>query len=213
MNREIKRESLTEQIKSILIQRIEEGTLAPGDRLKELQLADEFGTSQAPVREAIRSLQALGYVEHKLHVGSLVKTFSKREIEEAFQIRQALEGYCLMMPDRETEPLTRGLQTLLERMSRALPGGNVKEFTEADNGFHRTIIDHSQNLRMLEIWKSLKIQLQVIGTIAEAAMPLEELYALHLPIVTALEQGNRERAVRHLSSHYKEIGNYWKQHQ
>ncbi|WP_022667717.1 GntR family transcriptional regulator [Desulfospira joergensenii] len=211
MKDRIKRESLTEQIKSILIERIVDGTLSPGDRLKELQLADEFGTSQAPVREAIRSLQALGYVEHKLHVGSLVKTFSKKEIEEAFQIRQALEGHCLMTRGRETQALVLGLKARLDRMSRALPAGDVRVFTEADNGFHRAIIEHSQNNRMLEIWESLKIQLQVIATIAEAAMPLDELHALHLPIVAALEQGEPELAVKHLANHYEEIGGYWKE--
>ena len=73
----VKRESLTEQIKSIIIERILAGSLSPGERLKELQIAGEFGTSQAPVREALRSLQALGYVEHKAHVGAIVKSFSK----------------------------------------------------------------------------------------------------------------------------------------
>ena len=52
----VQRQSLTQQIQTILIERISNGTLLPGDRLKELQIAQEFGTSQAPVREALRML-------------------------------------------------------------------------------------------------------------------------------------------------------------
>ena len=206
----VNRESLTEQIKSILIDRIVDGDLAPGDRLKELQIAGEFGTSQAPVREAIRSLQALGYVEHKPHVGALVKSFNKKEIEEAYQIREALEGHCLILAEFELEQLAKRLSNYLKDMQRAVNDQDVKAFTQADNLFHQSIVELSGNVNMLSIWKSLKIQLQVFATIVEASMPLEELYALHPPIVAALEKKQREVSARFLAKHYREIGNYWK---
>jgi DNA-binding GntR family transcriptional regulator len=205
----VKRESLTEQVKSILIDRILDGTLSQGDRLKELQIANEFGTSQAPVREAIRSLQALGYVEHKPHVGTLVKTFNNKEIEEAYQIREALEGHCLMLAKIEIAQLVEQLNRHLESMHRALLDDDVKSFTKADNLFHRSIVEFSRNERMLMIWESLRIQLQIIATIVEAAMPLEKLYALHPPIVATLERKHREGSVRLLAQHYQEIGHYW----
>jgi DNA-binding GntR family transcriptional regulator len=206
----VNRESLTEQIKSILIDRIVDGDLAPGDRLKELQIAGEFGTSQAPVREAIRSLQALGYVEHKPHVGALVKSFNKKEIEEAYQIREALEGHCLILAQFEIEQLANRLSSHLKEMHRAVNNQDVKSFTQADNLFHRSIVEFSGNKNMLEIWKSLKMQLQVFATIVEVSMPLEELYVLHPPIVEALERKHRESSARFLAKHYLEIGNYWK---
>ncbi|WP_028585568.1 GntR family transcriptional regulator [Desulfogranum mediterraneum] len=208
-HKRVRRESLTEQIQSILIDRIVEGTLSPGDRLKELQIAAEFGTSQAPVREAIRSLQALGYVEHKAHVGALVKTFSKKEIEEAYQIREALEGHCLIVAEPEISRLSGQLKEQLYRMHQALASHDLNSFTQADNMFHRLIIESSHNRRMLEMWESLKIQLQIFSTHIEAAMPLGELYALHPPIVAALEQQQRQDAARHLANHYRELGRHW----
>ena len=208
----VQRESLTEQIKAILIDRIVDGSLTPGDRLKELQIAEEFGTSQAPVREAIRSLQALGYVEHKSHVGALVKTFTKKEIKEAYQIREALEGHCLILSAEGDADMISGLNTQLQKMHAALRSSDVQSFTEADNMFHRVIIECSKNARMLEIWDSLKIQLQVIATLTETAIPLEFLYSLHPPIVTALEKKHREGSARFLAKHYKEIGKYWEMH-
>jgi len=206
----VKRQSLTEQIKAILIERIIDGTLQPGDRLKELIIAEEFGTSQAPVREAIRSLQALGYVEHKPHVGALVKTYTKKEIEDAYQIREALEAHSLIMADIETPEFAEQLNLQLHRMHEAMVSGNIREFTDADNLFHRTIIECSGNERMLDIWESLRMQLQVIATLVETHMPLEEIYALHPPIVTALEHQHREGSARYLANHYQQIGTYWK---
>ncbi|MGB3211090.1 MAG: GntR family transcriptional regulator [Desulforhopalus sp.] len=204
------RESLTEQIKSILIGRIVDGTLGPGDRLKVLQIADEFGTSQAPVREAISSLQALGYVEHRPHVGTLIKTFNRKEIEEAYAVREALEGHCLILGKIEIDALALQLSIHLESMHKALMEEDVKSFTLADNLFHRAIVQFSGNRSMLNIWESLRMQLQVIATIVEASMPLEKLYALHPPIVASLKKEQREISARFLAEHYREIGNYWK---
>ncbi len=206
----VKRESLTEQIKSILIDRIVDGTLGPGDRLKELQIAEEFGTSQAPVREALRSLQALGYVEHRPHVGAVIKTFNRKEIEEAYQIREALEGHCLILAKIDIEQLAEQLSIHLDSMHRAVMDHDVTSFTLADNLFHRSIVQISGNKNMLNVWISLRMQLQVLATIAEASMPLEKLFALHPPIVMALKKNQREISARFLAEHYREIGNYWK---
>lgn len=208
----VTRESLTDQIKAILLERIIDGSLAPGDRLKELAIAKEFGTSQAPVREAIRSLQVLGHVEHKAHVGAFVKSFSKKEIEEAYQVREALEGHCLLLADMKLDSLARQLRLHLETMKLAMEAGDVKQFTEADNRFHQEIIECSNNQRMLETWNSLKIQYQVIATLAKTSIPLAELYRLHPPIVEAVEKGLRARSAKNLANHYREIGRYWQTH-
>lgn len=206
----VKRQSLTQQIQSIIIERIVDGILLPGDRLKELQIAEEFGTSQAPVREAIRSLQALGYVKHKPHVGAIVKTFTVKEIEEAYQVREALEGHCLILAEIQENMLFSELEKQLQVMKKAVDSNDIKAFTQADNLFHRAIIEGSNNMRMLEVWDSLKIQLQIIATHVEAAMPLTELYALHPPIVEALAKGQRTQSARRLAQHYRDTAVYWK---
>lgn len=208
----IKRESLTEQIKTILIKRIINGELSPGDRLKELQIAEEFGTSQAPVREAIRSLQALGYVKHKHHVGALVKTYTKEDIIEAYQVREALEGYCLTQMDTDTEELAQLLGKQLGKMRGAIAAGNFEEYTRADHFFHRTIIEISKNTQMLEVWRSLGIRLQMLTTFIKTSLSLDEVCNLHTPIYEALAKNNRPKAVALLAEHYREITHYWEKH-
>lgn len=206
----IQRESLTAQIKRILIERIVDGTLAPGERLKELQIAADFGTSQAPVREALRSLHVLGYIEHRPHVGAMVRTYRREEIEEAYQIRQALEGYCLLNSPYDVQVFARRLEACLKSMRKAMKDGDLNSFTHADNDFHRTIVELSGNRSMLAVWEGQRMQLQVMATLMETSVTMEGLYALHPPIVTALsEDTGRSQSLSMLANHYQRIERFW----
>lgn len=208
----IQRESLTAQIKRILIERIVDGTLAPGERLKELQIASDFGTSQAPVREALRSLQVLGYIEHRPHVGAMVRTYRREEIEEAYQIRQALEGYCLLNSPCDVRVFAGRLETCLKSMQKAMKDGDLNSFTHADNDFHRTIVELSGNRSMLAIWEGQRMQLQVMATIMETSVTMEGLYVLHPPIINALStDSGRLQSLEMLASHYQCIERLWEE--
>jgi DNA-binding GntR family transcriptional regulator len=209
MKKVVIRQSLKDQVKSILIDRMIEGDLAPGDRIKELQVAKELGTSQAPVREAIRCLETLGYVEHIPHVGAMVKTFNRNEIEEAYQVREALELHSTeLIPEVQNE-LIRELDEQLALMQSATKENNIRLFTQADNEFHRAIVASCENETMLAMWESLKMQVQVIATLVKASMPLDKIYLLHPPIVDAFKSKSRERASLLLKGHYKILSSYW----
>lgn len=203
------RQSLKDQVKSILIDRMIDGELAPGDRIKELQVAKELGTSQAPVREAIRCLETLGYVEHIPHVGAMVRVFNKGEIEEAYQVREALEVHSTSLAHAPLDDLVEELDEHLDTMLLAAQKGNIRLFTQADNAFHRAIVAYCRNATMLAQWESLKVQMQVIATLLKASMPLDEVYALHPPIVEAFRKHSQDRACLLLKGHYKILSRYW----
>ncbi len=94
-----KRESAREQITKLLLERILNGTYKPVERLIELQIANELETSQAPVREAFRYLEALKVVETESYKGTRVRIISDRELEESSQIwksaRRSLHHHAL----------------------------------------------------------------------------------------------------------------------
>ena len=209
MMKKVIRQSLKDQVKSILIDRMIDGDLAPGDRIKELQVAKELGTSQAPVREAIRCLETLGYVEHIPHVGAMVKTFNQSEIEEAYQVREALEVHSTALIGDSINELVKELDAQLKVMQSATRGNSIRTFTQADNQFHRAIVSYCNNETMLSMWESLKMQVQVIATLLKASMPLEKIYLLHPPIVDAFRSKSRERAALLLKGHYKILSGYW----
>ncbi len=211
MAAQVVRKSLKDQIKKILIERIVDGRLVPGDRIKEMQVAKELGTSQAPVREAIRCLETLGYIEHIPHVGAMVKSFNRQEVEEAYQVREAVELYAVARMHTNRKRLIETLDHCLEEMRKAVEIREIPRFTKADNQFHRAIVDYSGNKTMLAVWDSLKIQMQVVATLVEAAMPLKIIYHLHPPIIEALKRDCCNEASRILADHYQRIGVFWKE--
>jgi len=87
----IRRTVLRDEVKSVLLKRILSGFYAPGDRLVEIRIAQELGVSQAPVREALRDLESVRFVESAPFRGARVRQVRDAELIEVYPIRGALE--------------------------------------------------------------------------------------------------------------------------
>src|SRR5437868_2294867 len=87
----IRRTVLREEVKNVLLERILSGQYAPGERLVEIRIAQELGVSQAPVREALRDLESVRFVESIPFRGARVREVSDAELIEVYPIRGALE--------------------------------------------------------------------------------------------------------------------------
>ena len=85
------RRILREQVKEVLLERILSGAYLPGERLVETRIAQELGTSQAPVREALRELEQLRFVESVPYRGAHVREVSLDELAEVYPVRAAIE--------------------------------------------------------------------------------------------------------------------------
>ncbi len=108
---------LSEQVKGRLLQAILDGRYPPGARIVETRVAREFGTSQAPVREALRDLEALGVVETAPFKGARVRRPSTEELLEAFDVRAILEGHgAVLAMQNVTETELGRLTELIEQM-------------------------------------------------------------------------------------------------
>ena len=88
---DLKRISVAEQIKQELVRRIANGQLPPGTRLTELSIAEEFRTSQGPVREALRQLEVMDIVETQPYKGTYVRAVSIQDMKDAYAVRAPLE--------------------------------------------------------------------------------------------------------------------------
>lgn len=87
------------------------GLLSPGERLVETAIAERLGVSRTPVREALRSLEAEGWVEARPRLGYVVKAISEKEVEEICEIRVAIEGIAIRWAfERDRERLMKGLE-------------------------------------------------------------------------------------------------------
>ena len=138
---EISRSVLSDQVKDRLLQAILDGRYPPGSRIVETRVAREFGTSQAPVREALRDLEALGVVEVTAFRGARVRRPSGAELLEAFVVRAELESLAarLAIP-RITDADLEQLAALRRR--HAATGGRRRSPCRGDRGRRLPRPDH-----------------------------------------------------------------------
>ena len=203
MSLNIEKESLKDKIVSILMQRVIDGELEVGEKLKESHLAKEFGVSQAPVREAIIALVSLGILEHKVNVGARVRAFDKRETIEIYQARDALEAYAISHIKDFDKVGT--LKFHYQQMIKAAKEKDTKQFIVHDQYFHETLLRMSGNTLLLELWKQQYTKSSVQNTVKNFEASLENIVKIHLPIIEAIEVASVTQSQKAVSLHYETI--------
>jgi DNA-binding GntR family transcriptional regulator len=190
----VKRQSLREQVRDTLLRNIISGAYQPGERLVEMKIARDLGTSQAPVREALRELDALGFVVSGQNRGTFVADLWKRGLDEIYAVRGGLEE----LATRLATPLLAGdvtaLQDEVDAMSRAAMAGEIDDLVTHSYLFHRAIIAASGNQLLLNVWQGLHIETRTTITMMAPGLDLMEVAISHQPIVDAIASGDIERA-------------------
>jgi len=199
----LSRTMLREQIRELLLERILGGDLRPGDRIVELQVAQELGTSQAPVREALSELQSLGFVEHEPYRGSRVRRISEKEIAEIYPVRAALEELAAQEAASRLDGEVAELETEFEAMRAAADKGDLNDLAAHDATFHRLIVEAAGNQVLLDTWRTLRVEARVVVTVLKTDIDLHELAELHRPLLDALKEGAPDRAGRALRQHFE----------
>jgi DNA-binding GntR family transcriptional regulator len=197
---------LREQVKEHLLERILDGTYEPGDRLVETRIAQELGTSQAPVREALRELELLRFVESKPFVGASVREVSEDELAEIYPVRAALEEVAAREAALRLGGEVAQLAAEVEAMRRAADTGDTHEQVEHDVRFHRLIVEASGNATLAEVWGSLRVEARTVITLLRTGIDRHELVEMHLPILEALAQGDPDAAGRAAREHVEHFG-------
>lgn len=197
------RAMLGQQIREILLERIFKGELQPGDRIVELQLANELGTSQAPVREALRELQSLGFVEHEPYRGTRVRRITEEELAEIFPVRAALEELAAQEAASRLNGRVEELEREFEAMRAAAGRKDLQDLAGHDARFHRLIVEAAENKVLLDLWKTLRVEARVVVTALKTDIDLDELAEMHRPLLEALAEGSPEKAGRALRYHFE----------
>ena len=152
---------LRELVFEALREAIVKGVLRPGERLMEIQLAEEMGVSRTPVREAIRKLELEGLVAMVPRKGAYVASLSMKDIIEVFEIRGALEGLAAELAaerigDEELEELER----YLVRITETIETDDLSRMVEVDTDFHSELYKASRNERLSQAISNLREQIQ-----------------------------------------------------
>lgn len=190
----INRASLSQQIRDALLERIVSGSLKPGDRLIELKIADEMQTSQAPVREALRELEAIGLIETQRNKGARVRIIDEGELAEIYSIRAELEALAGELTATKSPSSARDLEKVLGRMYKAASKGDEKNFAQLNSEFHSLIVHAAGNRTLIEIWEGLSVRSRTRMNMSRTVADLQSLAASHQDIIDAISSGDAAAA-------------------
>lgn len=192
---------LRQRLKEALLRRIIGGHYHPGDRLVELRIAEEFGTSQGPVREALRELEATGLVTNIPRRGTYVAEVMSEGLREIYTVRGALEEQATRVVTARRACDIDLLQRATDLMRAAALAGDIHGVIEHSVTFHRTIMEAAKNRLLLNIWQSLQIETRTTITMLTQGLDLVEIADSHQPIIDAIRSGDAELAARVAREH------------
>jgi len=198
------RRSIGREIRDAVLLRILEGKLKSGDRLLELGLAAEFRTSQGPVREALRELEALGYVQTVPHRGTRVRDVPATEMRDAFRLRALLEREAAEAAARTAEDWGE-LRAAVEGLESAAAAGDVRKYVKHDHNFHRTLVARSGNAVLMRHWDLVLVPTRILVAIRSGHIDIRKTSTEHRPILEALEQHDAALAGRLVYDHLNQI--------
>ncbi len=202
---------LREHVKEAIMERILSGEYEPGQRLVETRLAREFETSQVPVREALRELESLRFVESEPFRGARVREVSHEELVEIYPVRSAIEEVAVRLATIALDGDVRELERHLGAMERAAADGDRHEQVRSDVAFHETIVDACGNSILGEVWRSLRIEGRTMITTLSIGFELEEIAAIHEPILAAIRAKDPDAAAAAMRRHFAVLGSLLKE--
>jgi DNA-binding GntR family transcriptional regulator len=198
---------LSDRVKEYMVEAVLSGELKPGERIVESSMARQLGVSQAPVREAIRDLVLLGFLESQPYKGTFVRSLSPEELWESYTVRAALESLASRLATSNlTEEDAKALQRILDEMMDAARQRDQDSLVQLDNHFHETILQISRNQTLYQLWKTLQYGTWSIVTYRISSYEPEYLAARHVELLEALKSGDPKKAARVMQHHIEDMG-------
>lgn len=180
-----------------------EGKLKSGQRLMEVQLAEQLGVSRTPIREAIRKLELEGLVIMLPRKGAYVADMSFKDLIDVLEIRASLEGLAASLASgRRRDEDIEGLEKLAREFEESVKSGDIEEVLKKDVEFHEYIFSLANNKKLHQIINSLWEQVHRFRVTYvsdyEASLSLVEE---HNKILEAIKEGNCELAKIYATEH------------
>lgn len=211
----IKRRVFREEIREQLIDDILSGRLPPGTRIVETRLAEKFGVSQAPVREALRDLELFGFVVSSPFRSTQVRQISTEDLLEIYPIRASLESLAARLAaSRIDEPTLARLEELIDAMREAADANDHRAHVDADYAFHETIIKAASNRMLEQVWQTMRLATTTLVTHSLRQLThrsLDEIGERHRPVLEALRAHDPELAEAAMRRHIEEPGEWLRQ--
>jgi DNA-binding GntR family transcriptional regulator len=200
-----KRIPLAEQAYQKIRQAIRRRQFRAGDRLREIELAELFGLSRTPIREALSRLQAEGLASQQAQRGFTLIEFDHNMVAELYAMRESLEGAAARLAARSADDAEIAmLRSLHDQYASLVEQGNETELTEKNRQFHEALCLCAHNRFLLRSLEPLQVALGLLGesNLMDRTRALQNI-SDHEAIVRALEQRDGDAAELHLRNHIR----------
>lgn len=207
--------SLSSLVRDDVLALILNGTLRPGQRINEPDVASRLQVSRVPVREALRSLESSGLVVTRKHAGVFVRQLGPAELQDLYQLRALLDGYAgrcaSRLPDTKRGALVQLLQASIAVMQDCAvttaapphqPAPNVQGYYTENLRFHWAIVEAAGNASLSETYRGIvqKLHLSRLKNLAQD-LGMRVSIAEHVDIVNALRAGDAEHCETLMAHH------------
>lgn len=194
------RENVVEAIRNKIINQ----ELKPGEKIVEMELAEEFKTSRGPVREALRQLEHEGLIEYTRNVGCAVKNPDLQESFEIYLIRVSYEILAVKyMGGRIPSETISNMEKVLDKMA-SLDESQYAQVYLYDNEFHSEFVKMTKLKHLYRLWSELSYGNIVTGynNVQDKKRVVERQYSVHKVIVDACRTADTEEICKAVSEHY-----------
>jgi DNA-binding GntR family transcriptional regulator len=207
--RPLERRIFREEIREELIEDILNGRLASGERIIETRIAQRFGVSQGPVREALRDLELFGFVVSSPFRGTQVRKLSTADLLEIYPVRAELEALAARTAALRIDDSTLAhLEELIAAMRNAASFDDPYAQANADRAFHHAIIKAAGNRVLEHVWQTMRLSITTSMTHAVTLRSPREIAERHVPIVAALRAHDPAEAEAAVRKHIEESGDW-----
>jgi DNA-binding GntR family transcriptional regulator len=200
--------SMKDAIVSQLREEIASGTIAFGEKLSEARLAQRFGVSRMPVREALKELEAAGCVAIEHRRGTFVRRLSRREILDLYEVREAVECMAARLcADRATNDIVARLDEVMFAMGAAAQSGDAEGYIATDERLHELIMEGAGNSPLAAYYRLLVQQLHrglLSSIVTRREGRMERSLAEHRALVGAIAARDAQAAEAAMRAHVQQ---------
>ncbi len=200
--------SQAERLRSTIEEDILSFKLKPGDKLDECRLAEKYGTSRTPVREALRQLSSNGLIEIRPHKGAIVAKLGIRELIELLEVMAELEGACGRLAAKcGMHGDIEAMIAAQERCRHYAELRDVQNYQRANETFHEAVYSASRNSCLIKLAHSIRSRVAAYRRLQlEQINHIKFSVADHDRILAAIQEGLPEEADRLLQLHILNLG-------
>lgn len=197
----IVKKSITDQMFSVLKEEIIRQNIKAGEQINPRQIAEQYGVSVMPVRDALVRLASFGLVTIRPRVGFFAREFTPTEVQEIFEVRRLHEVYCL---EHYFHQIDLDEMRRIEQMMAAYESNPTREgFDAIDEALHDLLIAASQNRFLIETYNHVKDLIILIRHLDLGRVDYSHLE--HRKLVEAVLQGDQQLSLTYLKQHLDSV--------